>query len=156
MGQGVITLVIGADTSSTVLAGNVAGLLNVSHAKMIKRREGEKRWQEWHPDNRRLVDGDVVLHVEELITTSLSALEVREGIKKRFPDVSYSFAPILLTGIDRSDPDNRVEMVEKSRVISLLELDIRSFDSKDCPYCKASSEALEPKVDENWQRLTAE
>lgn len=142
----VFTHVVGADTSSTALAGDIAELSGAKHIRMVK---GEKE-QIWHPENEDLGRHHLILHVEELITTKASAEEVRKGIRQRWTMMPIYFARCLLTMIDRSDPANRAEKVEDSKIIHLLRLDIRNFDA-DCPYCKAGSEAIKPKEGGNWE-----
>ncbi|MDP3244161.1 MAG: hypothetical protein Q8M83_00700 [bacterium] len=150
------TRVVGADTSSTDLAEAVALLTGAIHTKMIKTEDERGKRQVWHPDNLSLRDGDVVLHLEELITTSSSALQVREGIRLANPGVKFSFSPFLPVVVERSDPDNRVIQVEDSKVLPLLQLAIRNFKPgpETCPYCAAGSEALKPKHGDNWAKLT--
>jgi len=149
-----ITHVVGADTSSTQLAKDVANLLDARHIKMIKMKEEERKWQAFYPDNGDLGEESVILHVEELITTSSSAIQVRKGIREKFSDFSINFVPLLLTVVDRSDPDEPVEVVEESRVISLLRIPIKNYEPDDCPYCRAGSKAISPKKGNNWLKLT--
>jgi len=148
--------VVGADTSSTDLAKEVADLLGVRHIAMVKTEDERGKKQEWHPDNTSLQEGDMILHLEELITTSFSALQVREGIRRANPEVLVRFVPILPTVVERSNPEDRIVRVENSMIVPLLQLDIRNFSpGRDtCPYCAVGSEALRPKYGDNWSRLT--
>lgn len=150
--------VVGADTSSTTLAGCVANFFEVRHIKMVKtEKEPGKNIQVWSPDNLdpMSLTGHYGLQVEELITTAKSAIDVREGIRKTPLGHALYFKNILPTIVNRSDPRNPVDMINGSKVLSLLRLSINNFELSECPYCKAGSVALAPKKDDNWKRLTA-
>jgi orotate phosphoribosyltransferase len=152
-----VNWVVGADTSSTALAGDVARFFNAFHLKMKKtEKAGEKAIQVWSPENKEssiFLPGQG-LQVEELITTAHSALQVREGMDKVAP-AHFNFGKVLATIVNRSDPRSPVEMIGDSKVISLLRLEISNFEPHQCPYCAAGSEAIAPKKEDNWQRLTA-
>jgi len=149
--------VVGADTSSTALAKDIAKLAGAGHIRMVKTEDknGNKR-QVWSPENASLHSYDLILHIEELITTSFSAFQVREGIRRTYPIGPGSFFPYLPVVVERSDPDNRVVRVEDSIVLPLLQLNIRNFEPnpRTCPYCAVGSEAIKPKESDNWARLT--
>lgn len=148
--------VVGADTSSTLLAEDVANILGAKHLRMIKVEDERGKRQVWHPDNPPIGAGKKILQVEELITTAISSLQVREGIRLGNPGVEISFMRCLPIIVDRSDPDKRITHVEHSNILSLIQLDIKSYNPtpRDCPYCAVGSEALEPKKGNNWERLT--
>lgn len=152
-----IEFVVGADTSSTLLAEDVARILKVKHLRMIKVEDEQGKRQIWHPDNPPIHEHERILQVEDLITTAISSLQVREGIRLGNPGVEISYMQYLPVIVDRSDCDKRITFVERSNTLSLIRLDIRSYDPtpKDCPYCAVGSEAIaNPKLPENWKRLT--
>lgn len=153
--DGRFTHVVGADTSSTDLAGDIAKIAKANHIRMVKYEDGEGRKQVWRPDNKPLRGDDLILHVEELITTSFSAFHVREGIRRHNPEPIH-FVPFLPTVVDRSDPGNRVTKVEDSKILPLLQLNIRNFDPgpENCPYCTVGSQTIKPKEGNNWSILT--
>jgi len=141
----------GADTSSTLLAADVADLSQTTHICMIK----AGKLQVWHPHNPKIKDRETVLEVEELITKSTSALAFREGIWTAHPGTVVNFVPFLPTIVDRSDSDSPVEMVKNSKILSLVRLPIRNYDLAECPYCKVGSMAIKPKEGDNWKLLNA-
>ncbi len=148
--------VVGADTSSTDLAKEVALLLGILPIVMVKTEdEYGKKGQAWHPENLPLREGEIILHLEELITTASSAKQVRKGIRRAMLKEPV-FASILPAIVERSDPDNRIVQLEDSVIVPLLRLDIRNFPpgENSCPYCAAGSEAIRPKHEDNWFRLT--
>jgi len=154
VGDRKFTRVVGADTSSTDLAADIAEITSTSHIRMLKREDGEGKRQVWHPDNMALTGKDIVLHIEELITTSLSALLVREGIRCQCRGIH--FVPFLPVVVGRWDSRNPVHKVEESTVLPLLRLNIRNYDADRCPYCAVGSEAIKPKEGDNWSRLMAQ
>jgi len=148
------TRVVGADTSSTALAADVAEISAVHHIRMVKTDDGKDKRQVWHPDNPPLLESDITLHVEELITTTLSAIHVRTGIEEANPGISINHVPFLPVVVERSNPDDRVKKVSGSIILPLLQLEIRNYHPSYCPYCLAGSEAIKPKVEDNWKKLT--
>jgi orotate phosphoribosyltransferase len=146
--------VVGADTSSTDLAHVFANSTGAGWLRMIKHEDEYGKKQLWNRRNPFIADFDTILQVEDLITTSSSALQVRKGIRNEHPRYNLIFAPFILTVVDRSDPDNPVEEIENSKVISLVRLEIRNFAPDNCPYCAEGSVAIPPKKDNNWAILT--
>lgn len=146
-----ITRVVGAATSSTLLAKAIADIGQIDHITMIKTHD-EK--QVWDFKNKPLTDGERILHIEDLITTGESSLRVRKGIREEYPGLKIEFIPFLPVVVDRSDPENRVTTIEESQVLPLLKLDIKTFKPEDCPYCKVGSQALRPREGNNWEKLT--
>lgn len=144
--------VVGADTSSTDLAQDMAELAGLPHIRMVKTAD---KSQVWHSENKPLGDYSRILQVEELVTTAFSALAVREGVKRAHPGITILFAPYLPVVVDRSDPRQSLEHVDGSGILSLLRLPITNYDPAQCPYCQAGSEAIKPKEGDNWKRLTA-
>ena len=147
------TAVVGAASSSTLLTRDVAHFSNAYHIKMLKMATSEQVWS--HEINRPLTKDDLILQVEDLITTAKSALDVRNAIRSQHPGVNLRFTPFLLVVVDRSNPDNRITMVEESTVLPLLKIDIKTFDpaTEICPYCAVGSEAIRPREGNNWYRL---
>jgi hypothetical protein len=97
-----LTELFGADTSSTALAGDVALLIGAKHIRMVKIEDAEGKRQIWDSTNESLLDGEIILHIEELITTAFSAIQVREGIKLANPNVKINYVHIYrLSWIDR-------------------------------------------------------
>ncbi|MFH1890927.1 MAG: hypothetical protein ABIJ91_05200 [Candidatus Kuenenbacteria bacterium] len=147
--------VVGADTSSTALALDVAKLAGAGHIRMIKDVYDGKSHQVWSCDNALSAGGGKILHIEELITTAFSAIQVQKEIMFELSQNKkgaqfVSFLPVI---VDRSDPDNRVSKVENSLVLPLLRLRIKNYNKDECPYCKAGSIAIKPKEGDNWARL---
>ncbi len=155
-----INWVVGADTSSTLLAEDVAEFLNVKHIKMKKIDDGKEKKQIWDKTNPDVgTFHSIGLQVEELITTAASALEVRGGMNEAAEKIKrkFIFNRIIPVIVNRSDPNNKVTKIGNSLIRPLLSLGINNYEPDECPYCKADSEAIKPKLKEtdNWARLTA-
>lgn len=144
--------VVGADTSSTDLAEDVARATSAQHIRMMKVEDGKRKRQVWVGENTPLKDGEVILQVEDLITTSSSALQVREGIRDANLGVEIVFAPILPVVVDRSDL--KVLKVEESVIMPLLWLSIQNYDPETCPYCAVGSPVVFD-VKKNWVKLVS-
>lgn len=152
--QDKFTHVVGADTSSTKLAEDVARLTGAKHIKMVKTEDDQGKSQAWDISNQPIAENHQILQVEDLITTSFSASLVREGLKKANSETKLKFVPVVPVIVERSDPDNRITKIDTSEVLPLLQLDIKTYDPDDCPYCKVGSEAIKPKEGSNWSKLT--
>jgi orotate phosphoribosyltransferase len=153
-----IDWVVGADTSSTLLAEDVAQILGVKHIKMKKVANGKEKvqiWDETNPDINSVYGNG--LQVEELITTAASAMEVRKGMNEMASQMGrvFTFNRIMPTIVNRSDPKNRVSKIDDSKIRALLFLNIENYEPEECPYCQAGSEAIKPKEGSNWSRITA-
>lgn len=147
--------VVGAANSSTDLAKDVARAVNAQHISMVKVDEQGRKLprQIWNYDkNTPLRDGEVILQVEDLITTSSSSLQIREGIRDANPGVEIVFAPILPVVVDRSDL--KVLKVEESVIMPLLWLSIQNYDPETCPYCAVGSPVVFD-VKKNWVKLVS-
>ena len=146
--------VVGADTSSTDLARDIATIAKVDYIRMLKTEYSKDKRQVWHSSNIQLRERKSILHIEELITTSFSALQVREGIRRANPGKEINFVPFLPVVVERSNPDDRIIVVEDSKILPLLRLCIRNYEPNDCPYCAIGSMAIKPKQGDNWLKLT--
>ncbi len=45
------------------------------------------------------------------------------------------------------------ELADGSEVVPVFHFDIDNFEPDECPYCQAGSEAIKPKLGNNWRRL---
>lgn len=134
--------IIGSDHASAVFSYEVARRFGVQYDFTEK---GENKSQIW---KRFAIQPDeVVLQIEELITTTKTLVEVRKGIRAGNPH-TVQFAPFVFTLVHRSDQFE----FEGSPIHFVRHYDINSWDQKDCPLCAAGSERIKPKA--NWAKLT--
>lgn len=95
-------------------------------------------------------EGDSVLQIEELITTSKTLNAVREGVERDNP---YPVNWIPVIGVFVHRPDKLLVTHSGDRkVIALFEREIWSVE-KPCDLCLQGSPRYRPKT--NWRELTA-
>lgn len=140
--DGIIDWAIGSDHAGAAISHSVATFLGVQHDFTEK---GPNKTQVWK--RFPIQPGEAVLQVEDLMTTALTMLAVRQGIREGSV-YSVDFAPVVATLVHRS----KVYEIEESPVIYLVHYDIDDWEPADCPLCKAGSERLRPK--QNWDMLT--
>jgi len=135
--------VVGSDHAGADFSHDVARWLGAQHDFTEKGPNKSQLWSRFQVEK-----GEVVLQVEELMTTSGTLMAVREGIRKGNP-TPVAFAPVVGTLVHRSD----VYEIEGAPVIYLAHYDIESWWPSECPLCAQGSERIsEPK--KNWAKLT--
>lgn len=141
--DGKVDWVIGSDHAGATLSYAVAAQLSAQHDFTEK---GEGKSQVW---KRFVIEpNEVVLQVEELITTTGTLQLVREGIRAGNPN-PVTFAPLSLVLVHRSD----VYEFEGAPIVSAAHYDIQTWEPWSCPLCRRGSERLRPK--QNWAKLTS-
>lgn len=142
MGQVLPDWVIGSDHAGATLSFEVARQLAVRHDFTEK---GEGKSQNW----KRFEIGpeQLVLQVEELVTTCLTLEEVRKGVRAGNPN-SVQFMPYVMTLVHRSSATH----FEGGDIHYVRHYDINTWDPADCPLCAQGSKRLKPKA--NWRELT--
>ena len=139
---------VGSDSSALGISKDVANLLG---AKWHPMQKGPNKTQIW--EKAVIEHGEWVLHIEELLTTSLTTQAVRDGIKKGNPNqVNFvPFIPLLVHRPDKTAP----AIIDGSQLIWLLRYDTYVVDptKEECALCKNGSRALPAK--ENWDELVA-
>ncbi len=141
--DGNVDWVIGSDHAGATLSFAVAAQLKAQHDFTEK---GEGKTQTWK--RFAIQPSEIVLQVEDLITTTGTLQAVREGVRSGNPN-PMSFAPLSLTLVHRSPTYE----FEGAPIVYVAHYDIESWDPKDCPLCAGGSERLRPK--QNWARLVA-
>lgn len=141
--DGVIDWAIGSDHAGAAISHSVATFLGVQHDFTEKWPNKTQFWKRF-----TIKSGEVILQVEDLMTTTLTMLAVRQGIREANSVQPVAFAPVVSTLVHRS----KVYEIEGSPVVYLVHYDMDDWDPGDCPLCKAGSERLRPK--QNWGRLT--
>ena len=143
--------IVGADTSSTKLAGYAATLMGARHLVMIKQPD---KSQLWMPGQRPLGVTEVVAGFEELMTSGGSTEEVCAGVQAGNPEIDVVFSDRRVTIVVRSDPDGPSILIYGSPPASIYRYPIHNWEPDKCPWCKyGGSEAIPPKAEGNWARL---
>ncbi len=141
--DGPIDWVIGSDHAGAALAQNVACWLG---AKSDFTEKGPDKSQFWK--RFQIEEGEVVLQVEELMSTSLTFGKVREGIRAGNP-TPVTFAPVAGVLVHRSN----VWDFDGTKILAFSHYDIESWTPTECPLCPAGSKLIaEPK--KHWLELT--
>lgn len=140
--SGKIDWVIGSDHASATLSFAVAAQLGAQHDFTEK---GDNKTQDW---KRFVIEPhEVVLQVEELITTTATLQAVRNGVRKGTP-YQVNFVPLSLALVHRSDTYE----FDGAPISFGVHFDIQTWDPSVCPLCAAGSERVRPK--QNWNKLT--
>jgi orotate phosphoribosyltransferase len=139
--------VIGSDHAGATLSFEVARQLGIQHDFTEKNPTPEnKKRQVWK--RFPIQPGEQVLQVEELITTTRTLCEVREGLRRGNKD-TVEFTPYSATLVHRSP----TYKFEGSPIFYVAHFDIDVWDPAECPLCKAGSKPIKPK--DNWTELIA-
>ena len=142
--------VVGSPYAAITFSFEVARQLGVLHGFCEKAKEDPKKmvWKRFE-----ISEGQRVLQVEELITTSSTFRKVRKAIEEGNP-LKVEFLPIIGTIVHRP-PKLPVEYEidrEKIKIVALVEKEVFATQPEKCPLCKKGSKRLRPK--ENWKELT--
>lgn len=140
--QGPVDWVVGSDHAAAAISHSVAILIGARHDFTEKGPEKTQLWKRF-----TVKQNEVVLQVEDLITTSGTFLAVRQGIRQG-NEYPVLFAPFVLAVVHRSE----VNEIEGSPILYLAHYDIATWDPSDCPLCAQGSKALRPK--QHWRELT--
>lgn len=141
--------VVSSDHAGAAFGHSVSRLLNARFDFTEKGPPGSEK-QEWK--RFTIQPGEVVLQVEELVTTTKTLTKVREGIQEGNKQ-PVTYAPVVFTLIHRSD----VYKFGEGPIAFYKHLDINIWHPNECPLCKNGSKRLRPKApQENWLRLTGQ
>ncbi len=99
----------------------------------------------------QIPEGEIVLQIEELITTAktLNAVQEAVDVGNKTP---VNWLPVIGSLVHR--PEKLVSHYGDRKVISLIETEIWNKKPEECPLCEAGSKRLRPKLDNNWNILT--
>lgn len=139
--------VVSSAYSAITFGHEVAKALRAVFQNTIKDLKDEKK-QIWN--RLEIPKGANILDVEELITTTGTANEVRRAVENGNPN-PVNFLPLIATFVWR--PEKIVQNPER-RIICLMSREIQNFDPPRCPYCKVGSPAYHPKT--HWKELTGQ
>jgi len=139
--------------SAITLGWEVARLLSLKHNPRMEYVIVEKD-ENGNPTNiRGGIDQDKnVIVLNELMTTgSGSTWETREAvIECNTPEPSPKIFNQSFVLMHRSED---FFLADESPVVPIFHFSIGNYDPEDCPWCKAGSKAIKPKLDNNWNIL---
>jgi len=109
-------------------------------------KEKEMLWR-----RMQIPEGERVLQVEELITTSSTFKEIRRAVEAG-NTAPVNFIPEIGSLVHR--PEKLPMEYDGRRVIALIEKEIQIFSpgAQTCPYCAVGSQPIRPK--QHWAELT--
>ena len=136
--------VIGSDHAAATFSFAVAYHLKAKHAFTEKGPDGKT--QLWKRET--IKPGEIVLHAEELVTTTATLDRVHDGIVEGNTH-PVTFAPVSLTLVHRSSSYE----FNGGDILYFRHYDINKWKPEECPLCAAGSQRLRPK--QNWEQLTA-
>ena len=139
---GIVDWVIGSDHAGATLSFAVAAHLNALHDFTEKGPDKAQIWKRFE-----VRPGEVVLQVEELVTTTGTLQAVRNGVRAGNPH-PVTFAPLTMCLVHRAP----VYEFDGSPIVSLVHWDIQTWTPEECPLCAADSPRLRPK--QHWAQLT--
>ncbi|MEK7505557.1 MAG: hypothetical protein AAB597_01525 [Patescibacteria group bacterium] len=145
----IVDWIVGSDHAGATFSQNVARHLRCRHdftEKKVILQEGQKvgEIQEWK--RQTIGQSEVVLQVEELVTTTATLARVRDGIRRGNPN-PVCFAPFSATLVHRSDSYD----FDGGGIVFGYHFDIKTWQPSECPLCKQGSKAVRPK--QMWAEL---
>ncbi len=148
---GQVDWVVGSDHAAAALSHSVAIHIGAQHDFTEKGPNGEQQWRRF-----TVRPGEVVLQVEELITTAKTLLAVRKGMRAAHLPAEFSFAPVSAVLVYQGKHFDQIidgwPRVEGWPVLSFVQMNINTWTPQECPLCKAGSKRLRPKL--HWRALT--
>lgn len=139
--DGPVDWVIGSDHASAAFSHSVAIWMGAQHDFTEKGPSSTQLWKRF-----TIGQGETVLHVEELMTAAGTVNAVRSGLR-RAHSYQVRFAPVLGVLVDRLG----APFYDGSRVISLVQYEIDTWEQVGCPLCAQGSRRVSPKA---WAELT--
>jgi len=145
--------VVGSDHASAVFSAMVAfrmqGILGRPRYDFAEKGKDEvandiQRWERF-----AIGRDDLVMNVEELVSTSTTFMRVRAAIQ-RFHPYPVKFMPIVAVLVNRTG----VTEIEGNKLVSPFTFNFNMYPADNCPMCAAGSRAIrEPK--KHWAELAA-
>ncbi|MBI4256478.1 hypothetical protein HY626_00280 [Candidatus Uhrbacteria bacterium] len=140
--RGRVDWVVGSDHAAATLSFAVASFNGAQHDFTEKGSDKIQLWKRFE-----IGRDEVVLQVEELVTTTGTLQAVRDGLR-RAHDHEVQFAPVVACLVHRAPTHE----FEGSPIVSLIHFDIQTWAPEECPLCAAGSPRVRPK--HNWVELT--
>jgi len=141
--KGRVDWVVGSDHAAATLSFAVASFNGAQHDFTEKGPDKTQLWKRFE-----IGRDEVVLQVEELVTTTGTLQAVRDGLRRAYPEHEVQFAPVVACLVHRAPTYE----FEGSPIVSLTHFDIQTWTPEECPLCAAGSQRVRPK--HNWDALT--
>lgn len=146
---GKVQWTIGSPMAAITFAHDVARVAEIPINQFVEKDPADPKGKRMLWKRMAIPEGDNVLQIEELITTSHTTNEVERAIKEGNP-YPVTFVPYIGAIVHR--PPKMVKKYGDREVIALIEKEIYAVPPEECPLCKKGSKRLRPKT--NWKELT--
>lgn len=143
-----IDWVIGSPMAGITFSHDVARALGVPISMFTEKDPEQKKKMLWK--RVAIPEGDIVLQIEELTTTSETLNAVQEAVDSGNPN-PINWLPCVGILVHRP-PKLPVDSYGDRKVISLIEKKVWAINPDECPLCKAGSIRYKPKT--HWKELT--
>ncbi len=130
--------VFGSAHGATCIANNIGVLLNIPAGFTEKVRDGSMK-----VNKRFNVERENIFMSEDVLTTGGTTLKSIDALERKGAIV----LPFIVVLVNRSG----MASLEGRKIISLIDKEMPTWESDECPLCKQCSEAVRPK--ENWSNL---
>lgn len=142
--HGPVDWVVGSDHAAATFSYAVAVGLRARHDFTEKGPDKTQWWNRF-----QIAESEVILHVEELVTTLATMQAVRAGLRGAHQH-PLTFVPLAATLVDRrSDFETTIN---GAPIVSVARYNIQKWNPAVCPLCRGGSERIRPKA--NWAKLT--
>lgn len=145
--DGPIHWVLGSSTAACDLSKDIANIFGARHDIFAVGSDRDQIWK-----GPKIKQGEIIVRVEELMTTAFTAKAVTDGLVKAHEKIELAFAPFVFVLMHRS----KTEEIDGAKVVAFAHYDMDDMDPLECAKigpCGHDSEAIKPKLGNNWQRL---
>jgi len=125
--------------------------MHTAHGFAEKDQEDPKGKKMKWGERFSIPEGQAVLQVEELVTTSGTFQEVKQAIEQAPHQKPVNIMPIVAALVHRP-PKLSIQYPGDVRVVALVEKEVWAVKPEECPLCAAGSKRVRPKS--NWIELT--
>lgn len=139
--------VVGPAMGAITLAHDIARCLNFTHSNRCRCSFTEKDGDTMVFKRNLVQVGEQVIVCEDVITSGGTVQKVIDAVEMAGGRV----LPYVAALVNRSD----LTHIGDRKIIALINRPMPIWSGVGCPLCVAGSEAIRPKVDENWERLNA-
>lgn len=138
------TKTLGPAFGAITWASNLADAFNIGCAFTVPYGEGVNK--QFQLEKRFRIVGDLVLPVEDVITTGDSIQKTLDVASSNGAEISSVIAAIC----NRSG----LNEIGGRPIVAMITIPMKNWKEEDCPFCKAGSKAIRPKDAGNWSLLS--
>ncbi len=148
IGDQKVDCVIGSPMAGITFSHDVARELGASMSMFTEKDPEQKKKMLWK--RVTIPEGETVLQIEELTTTSDTLNAVKQAVDVGNPTL-VNWLPYVGIFVHRP-PKLPVDSYGNRKVISLIETEVWAVPPEECHLCKAGSVRYRPKT--HWKELT--